>query len=346
MSNVTPATDPSVVIPPAVRAAAARADAMMAPPQEAPQEAPQEGNGGAQADAAPEQLPLFSDQPTPAPAPAQPQPEQGEDKQAQNIINSMKGRLQQRDQQVRELSEEVSRLHNLLAAVQLTTPSNPTPAVPSELRADRLLTQEERDEYGEELLSVVGKAAQEKLTPILRAYEAKIADLEGRLAAVGQSTLRSERQKMFDALDKELPNWRDINKHQKFLSWLALPDPYAGVMRKTLLKQAYDVNDTNRVLRFFQGFLADEAATRPAGTQVAASAPEPGPAKTDLSTLAAPGRAKSSAASAPDEKPVISRAQITQFYADVTAGKYRGREAEKDRIERMIHSAVNEGRLR
>jgi hypothetical protein len=62
-------------------------------------------------------------------------------------------------------------------------------------------------------------------------------------------------------------------------------------------------------------------------------------------TLAAPGRAKSAAAAAPAEKPFFTSAQITRFYADVNSGKYRGREADKAKLEAQIFDAQREGRI-
>ena len=40
-----------------------------------------------------------------------------------------------------------------------------------------------------------------------------------------------------------------------------------------------------------------------------------------------------------------TRPQISAFYRDVTAGKYRGKEAESEQIERDIFAATNEGRI-
>jgi len=97
------------------------------------------------------------------------------------------------------------------------------------------------------------------------------------------------------------------------------------------------------VLAFFNGFLAQEAALAPAPTV------DPAPAadgKIPLSDLAAPGRAKTSAANAPVEKPTFTTAQIAQFYADSARGKYRGREAEYNRTEAQIFEAQREGRVR
>ena len=148
-------------------------------------------------------------------------------------------------------------------------------------------------------------------------------------------------------MNEQLPNWREVNVNPEFLNWLKLPDPYSGAIRHDLLKAAHERNDAPRTLAFFKGFLAEEAATTPA---------ERGPdlpdgasvqQKVSLESLAAPGRAKTAAAtSAPAEKPSFTRAQISKFYADSAAGRYRGKEAEKDRIERQIFEAEREGRIR
>jgi hypothetical protein len=146
-------------------------------------------------------------------------------------------------------------------------------------------------------------------------------------------------------LDAQVPNWRELNSNSEFLSWLNLPDAYSGAIRKELLTAAYNRSDANRVAAFFKGFISDEAATNPASySQPDHVAPRSN--KVSLETLAAPGRAKTAAASAPAEKPIFTRAHITEFYSDVRRGKYAGKEAEKDRIEKDIFAAQREGRIR
>jgi hypothetical protein len=124
-----------------------------------------------------------------------------------------------------------------------------------------------------------------------------------------------------------------------------------------LIANAFEAHDAPRVLRFFNGFLAEEAAAgNPSGF---GSEPPQAPAvpsngnggqrqsRVSLERLAAPGRARSGAsATAPSsEKPLISTAQISRFYADVAANRYRGREAEKNSLEAMIFEAQRDGRI-
>lgn len=130
------------------------------------------------------------------------------------------------------------------------------------------------------------------------------------------------RRNLETTLDTQVPSWRDVNVAQEFHSWLALPDLFSGAIRHELLKAAYEQNDTPRVLAFFKGFLAQEAASAPAPygqTQPAPADATQGDAsgKIPLETFAAPGRAKTAAATgAPAEKPTFTHAQIAKFYAD------------------------------
>ena len=62
------------------------------------------------------------------------------------------------------------------------------------------------------------------------------------------------------------------------------------------------------------------------------------------SHLAAPGRAHS-AGGAPAEKPVYTAAEITRFYTDVAAGRWRGRDAQRTAIDADIIQAQREGRI-
>jgi hypothetical protein len=136
-----------------------------------------------------------------------------------------------------------------------------------------------------------------------------------------------------------------LNSNSDFLDWLRLPDPYSGAIRHDMLKAAYAQGDARRVLAFFNGFLAEEAVVAPAGQEPDVSVTKV--PKVPLASLAAPGRAKTAAsASAPAEKPIITRSQIAAFYADLAAGKYRGRDAEKNKAEAIIFEAQRDGRIR
>ena len=338
--------DPNVKIPNAIKATSARADAAFKAaytpeteendgvPKEN-EETPADGSEGKEAKASEDKTEKPAEGSTEQP------PAKGEEDQSwEHRYKSMKGRYDRAETQLRAMSDQISSLQNVIATMQVTAPVS----AKADTTMERLITAEEENDYGSEFLTVVGKKAKEELLPIVKGYEAKIAELEERLKNVGGYVQQDARARMEDMLDDRVPTWRDINFDPNFISWLKLPDPYSGAIRHDMLKAAYERNDAPRVTAFFNGFLAEEAATDPAREETGRTE---APAKPSLDRFAAPGRAKTAAASgAPAEKPIFTRANIAKFYADSAAGKYRGKEAEKDRLEAQIFEAEREGRIR
>jgi hypothetical protein len=337
-------TDPNVLIPTAVRRQAEAADAAFKAmkgelPTPTP-ESPPSDNASVANDNAPAPTEPVTPEVTPAP---ESDPAPTPDVNWEHRYKSMEGRYKRAEQDIRALSDQIASMQSLIGTLQARATVEPTP---QELRAESLLTPEEVNEYGAEFLGVVAKKAKEELSPEVAALKKQIAMLEQRLEGTVTSNTARARRDLESTLDREVPSWREINVAPEFHSWLALPDVFSGAIRHELLTAAYEQNNTPRVLAFFRGFLAEEAALAPApkGEPAPVGAT---PDKIPLETLAAPGRAKTAAApGAPAEKPTFTRAQISQFYADSAAGKYRGREAEKNRIEAQIFEAEREGRIR
>lgn len=340
MTEPTLKDDPNLVLPPSVRAAAARAEELHRTMlgQTGEQQVTTEGNPDTNAAA------LANDnQPAPAEPVVEQKPAPTEDDQSwEHKYKSLHGRYVRSQEQMRSLTETVQNLQNVIATMKAA----PAPAAPvADAEPERLITPEEAADYGDDFLKVVGKKAREEFAPIAKAYQAEIDALKKRLEGFTGYVQQDASAKMMANLDKELPNWREMNTNQEFLDWLSLPDPYSGAIRHDMLNAAYAQGSASRVLAFFKGFLAEEAAVAPAKAE-----PDPGVTvvpKVPLQQLAAPGRAKTAAsAPGPAEKPIITRAQITAFYADVAQGKYRGRDAERNAAEAAIFAAQHEGRIR
>lgn len=273
---------------------------------------------------------------------------------------SLKGRHDQLGNENRAMAGRMANMEQTLATLSAppSQPSNPDfrfgaprPAAPPQTKHPPVdpnafqLTDQERADYGDEFLGVVGKRAMQEVFPVLESIRAENEQLKRQLSQVGSRVAQTSQMTLEQQLDSHLPDWRQVNHDPNFLNWLALTDPYSGVRKQDLLTAAYNSGDAGRVLAFFNGFLSDEAAVDPA------RAPKPvngggGPPKVPLETFAAPGRARTTAGPTPPaEKPVISRDQISAFYAKVAAGHYRGNDAEKNRLEGMIFEAQREGRI-
>lgn len=349
--------DENIKLPPAVKAQADKAQAAFdaaykdpnTPPTEPPAEPPVEPPTEPPAEPPVQPQPPASEPPQSPPSeppPAPPVTTEGNDQSWEHRYKSMEGRFARAEREKKDLLARIDSLQNVVATMQAAPPpSNPAQPAPAPAKP-KYITEQDETEYGSDFLNVVGRKAKEELNPEVEQIKQQMASLQKRLEGMGTNFAVEARNRVFAALNQEVPNWRELNVDPKFLSWLDLPDAYSGTIRGELLKDAFDTNDTNRVLSFFKGFVTDEAATSPAQPGPGQQPGNPPAQKTPLATFAAPGRARTSAGGSPPvEKPIIRRADIAAFYAAVTAGKYRGREEEKAQAEAILFQAEREGRI-
>ena len=321
-----PPIDPDLAVPRAVREAAERAT-----------EAQRVSIG----DAEPSSLPKPDGSDTPAAAPHQQYPPQEapQDGNWEQRARTLHGRIEAENRRHREITEQMaSRITQL--EMQLTQTA-PTPQPAPRLN----VTEQEVADYGEDFISLVQRVAQHTV-------EGRIQPIEGELGRTKAQVGVQKNQTMHDQMDALFPDWRGLNQYQPFIEWVMLPDAYSGAIRQRLMQEAWDAGDARRVNAFFQGFLAEEAALNPSGgVRQPASAPAApngapaagGPAL-NLTSLAAPGGARSASPS-PADKPVYSTEDITRFYTEVAAGKWRHRDADRAAIDMDIHRAQHEGRI-
>jgi hypothetical protein len=119
----------------------------------------------------------------------------------------------------------------------------------------QLLTAEDEENYGTALIDMTQRAAREVMAPEiqqLRAENQQLRHLQQR-----QQHVEIER-----TLDARVPNWRSIYSDPAFAQWLSLADPYSDELRSRLMGHAVATGDSNRVVSFYQGFLAEAGAPR------------------------------------------------------------------------------------
>ena len=365
------APDPDVKVPPAVKAAADRAEALSA--QAKAQRDQNAANGADQPVGSGVRMPAPTpsgvvtanfDPSSPNPpdpndprlqsrAPQAPQPQTPEDWEHQ--FRSLKGRYDRESEDKRRLNQQIVDMQRLMA--QVGPP--PTTSEGSGVRfggapppPGRLVKQKEIEEYGQELMDVVGRRAQEVYEPILAQLAQELQQVKRQVGGVQNSVVFDARVQMYKDLAQEVPNWEQINNSPQFAHWLDQIDPISHQARRSFLNAAHNNNLTGQVVDIFRGFLSTLAPNGPANgqgqtpgngagySQSAASTPQ-----LDLMQYAAPGRAKTGQTTVPPEKPIFSAADISQFYRDKTQGKYAGREDEAARIEAALFQAGNEGRV-
>src|ERR1035437_5551096 len=368
--NQTPAPlapeDTSVVIPKSVKDAAAKAEAYYKtePTAEEAAAAAAEAARAAEAEAAAEAVkpkPIRAKRPAKTEGSEVAEPVKQADIQAhvelapagednwEHRYRSMKGRYDASQQTIGSMQEQMSQLGDELmrtqALVQGRQPQQRQQAATAP--ATKLITPEDEVAFGSELIDLARRAAQETVGPELDALKHQNAQLT-------QQARQEAQTRVGQLLDREIPNWREINSDPRDYNWLRLRDVYSGQVRKQMLNVAYQAANAPQVKAFFDGFIRDEAVTgnedlapqherqseTPATPQRQAAVP--------LASLAAPGRAKPASGDTPGpaDKPTFTRTQISKFYSDVRKGIYAGREADKNAMEKQIFAAQNDGRVR
>jgi hypothetical protein len=359
------AVDPNVKIPRAVIEAGKRSEeiqraitgqaepSVVASPDDvgaAPAEVTPPGNSSEPAPQS--QAPPPAEAPVP-PAQVPPPAVEGE-ASWEHKFKSLQGRLESDSRRQREMMTQLSeRVEALTRENQVLRTAQPTTQEPN---GHTSLSEQEIADYGPEFVDVMRRVVADATGPL----QDEIQNLRGQLGHVQQETGNAFLSRMNSTLNAMVPGWSEMNKDPRFIQWTQLPDIFSGAIRRELMQGAWNSGDPHRVAAFFQAYLAEEAATNPQRaaeqrtlppsrmtvTPSPANSPSPATpgAPFDLSLLAAPGRAHSAGGS-PAEKPVYTSADITKFYTDVAAGRWRHREAERAAIDADIMMAQREGRI-
>lgn len=255
---------------------------------------------------------------------------------------SLQGSYNATVRQKTELEQRVTQMEQLLASLSAQQSATSVSAQTQE-QPQRLVSDQEADEYGESI-DVMRKVSREELIPVAQ----RLAQIEGLLQqmqanvvpqvqAVAQRQQVSAEQQFWSDLTSYVPNWREVNDNDGFQSWLLDVDPLTGMARQTYLEEAQRSLDAHRVSAFFRTWLESTGQASVAQSTPAIS--------NELEKQVAPGRSRGAASPASKQPKTYSPDDIKKFFNEVRLGKYKGREQERDRVERDIFAAQREGRI-
>jgi hypothetical protein len=234
--------------------------------------------------------------------------------------------------QVREMNGQISQLTSDLATAKAVQ-SQPVPAsTPS------LITEQDKEAFGPDLIDLIERATEAKLAGSRQAESkllAEIAELKGKLGNVSERQVVSDNDRYESALTTAVPDWQALNVDQGFLNWLAEVDPVYGMPRQFALNNAYEALDAARTATIFNQY-----------KKSLAPAPATSSNRADLQRQVAPTRSRTSPApSNPNvDKRIYNQQDIDAFYTEWRRGLID--EAEAVQIEKDIHAATVEGRIR
>lgn len=285
--------------------------------------------------------PNVDPQPAPEPAPqpvvsqeTQPKPQPSEETWQAKYL-TLKGmydaEVPRMHAQVRELNTQVQQLIAENATAKAQPAPEPTPAKP-------LITEQDKEAFGTDLIDLIDRATEAKVAGFRdreAQLQAELAELKSKVGRVDDSVTGSSKERFLERLGQQVPDWEALNIDQGFLAWLAAVDPVYGLPRQAALNNAYETLDAARTANIFNQY---KATLAPATPQTKANQ--------ELQRQVAPTRSRSTPAPAtnPNESKVYSQGEITQFYEEWRRGYLS--EDEAVRMEKEIHAAIAEGRVR
>ena len=315
-----------MAIPREVQKAAERAEALhkklYEKPIEEPQSAPEEPVAAPTDDPPPQDAqPQADAQPAdPASAPPSEQPdEQKKDDQWEHRYKVLEGKYRA---EVPRLAADNRELRSKMDALTAELESLKSKAAEP---ASSLISPEDREKYGDDLLDVIKRAAQEQVA----AKDAEINALKRQLDGIRSDTAKNAEVGFYDRLSQLAPDWVTINDDQGFLKWLDEYDGLTGKRRQDLLSEAENARDADRVARFFSAWKSQQQTNTTSTKKALESQVVP-----DTNKVSTP----------PKGKRFFTRAEIQDFYSRARRGEVSA--ADMVAVEAEIHAATVEGRIR
>jgi hypothetical protein len=163
----------------------------------------------------------------------------------------------------------------------------------------------------------------------------KISDLGSQLTEQKKHTEKTDRDRFYDDVES-MENYDEINKSVEFNSWLDETEPLTGFKRRDILNDAYASLDSTRAKNFFSEFTGKKV--EPVVVKQVVKKEDTGisPRTTVTKTVVDKSELKEN---------FIKASDVKKFYDDVQRGRYKGRDAEKDKIEAEINKAISDKRV-
>lgn len=235
-------------------------------------------------------------------------------------------------QQIRDLTSKLAALE----AVQYEKPSEPTK--PKEKVS--YVTDADRAEFGEELLAVQRRVAQEVSQDYEDRFEQQEAIIKELQKQLKQTGSQVGQMSFGQRLRQLVPDFEQIDNDERWVAWLNEVDPILRDQRRVLAQAAFDKGDAEAVahyVKLFKKTIADPEAD----IQVKAIR------QTELEKQVSPSRSASSASTPTDRKGrVYSQSEIDNGWSKIRILTRKGNYAEAEKLEAEITAAYLEGRVR
>lgn len=233
--------------------------------------------------------------------------------------------------QVRDLEDRIDRLQATAARPKSVEPTKPKEKV-------SYVTDEDRAEFGEELIDVQRRVAREvseeyqeqfaKQAEVIKALEEKIANTGNQVGAMSFTQRLAQLVPDFDAIDKD----------ERWIAWLNEHDPMTRAPRRTQAKNAFEAGDAEAVAHYVSLFKGESDTQKPKSQQ----------RQTELEKQVAPNRSGngSRTQSVGKDSKIYSEREVEAVWNKIQTLTVRGQADEAAKLEAEITTAYIEGRVR
>lgn len=230
-------------------------------------------------------------------------------------------------QQVKELVAEVQALKEEKAKIEEAPPEPVS-----------LITDEDKEEFGEDLINIARKAAKEEFQPLIESQRAEIASLKEQLATTGsQVTEVSFEQR----LAQRVPDFARINQTPEWVEWLNEYDPMSRAPRRNLAQLAYQNGDVEAVADYVEMFKQTQQPKQDATEKLKEKR------QNELERQVTPERnSTTTQTSTANDKRMYTKADADLVWNKVQDAMKNGDYDTADKLEAQITQAYLEGRVK
>lgn len=239
------------------------------------------------------------------------------------------------DAEVPRLHSQVKELQTFVAQLrqQAETKPEPAPTKSSPTKHESLVTDEDVEAFGKDLIEVQRKVARE----VAMEFRAEIDELKAENNKLKEKVQYTDSQVGEVSFEQRLyhmvPDWSALNTDPKWVAWLDEFDPMLRAPRRSAAQNAYNSGDVEGVAYYANMFRT--ANTRPAVD----------PKQAELERQVQPTRSASSQTPVSQKGKIYSTRDIEKMFLKMKDLNMAHKYDESKKLEAEIDAAYMEGRV-